>query len=83
MGLFTKKTNLKIYRLEIHGMRCGMCESHINNVIRQNFPVKKVKSSHNKNETIIYSKEELDIERIKSVIASTGYELKDIIKEGD
>ena len=83
MGLFTKNENLHIYRLEIHGMRCGMCESHINNVIRQNFSVKKVKSSHLKKETIIYSKDELDIEKIKSVIASTGYDLRDIRKEGD
>ena len=83
MSLFNKNTNLHVYKLEIHGMRCGMCESHINNVIRQNFIVKKVKSSHLKNQTIIYSKDELDIERIKSVIASTGYELKAIIKEGE
>ena len=83
MSLFNKNKNLHIYRLEIHGMRCGMCESHINNVIRQNFSVKKVKSSHLRKETVIYSKDELDIEKIKSVIASTGYDLVNITKEGD
>ena len=83
MSLFNKNKDLYIYRLEIHGMRCGMCESHINNVIRQNFSVKKVKSSHLRKETIIYSKDELDIEKIKSVIASTGYDLVNITKEGD
>ena len=80
MNLF-KKSNLIVYRLEIHEMMCGMCESHINDVIRRNFKVKSVKSNHFKNETVICSKEELDIEKVKSVIVSTGYELKEIRKE--
>ena len=33
-------------KLRIDGMACGMCESHINDAIRNNFDVKKVKSSH-------------------------------------
>ena len=28
--------------LKIDGMMCGMCESHINDAIRKEFPVKKV-----------------------------------------
>ena len=32
----------------INGMACGMCESHVNDVIRQNFQIKKVTSSHKK-----------------------------------
>ena len=39
--------------LKIDGMMCGMCESHINESIRNNFSVKKVTSSHTKGETII------------------------------
>ena len=31
--------------LGINGMACGMCESHINDVVRRNFKVKKVSSS--------------------------------------
>ena len=38
--------------LKIDGMMCGMCESHINESIRNNFSVKKVTSSHTKGETI-------------------------------
>ena len=30
--------------LKIDGMMCGMCESHINESIRNNFSVKKVTS---------------------------------------
>lgn len=62
-----------VYKIEIKGMRCGMCESHINNVIRKNFNVKSVKSSHIKNETVIISKEPLDEAKIKEVVDSTGY----------
>lgn len=31
--------------LKIDGMMCGMCESHMNDVIRKNFKIKKVTSS--------------------------------------
>ena len=34
--------------LEVEGMACGMCEAHVNDVIRKVFPVKKVTSSHTK-----------------------------------
>ena len=34
--------------LGVEGMRCGMCEAHVNDAIRNNFKVKKVESSHDK-----------------------------------
>lgn len=37
--------------LGIDGMMCGMCESHMNDAIRNNFDVKKVTSSHSKKQT--------------------------------
>lgn len=67
--------------LKIDGMMCGMCESHINDAIRNSFDVKKVNSSHTKGETVIVSKEALDENKIKSVIDKTGYELKSISSE--
>lgn len=67
--------------LEIDGMMCGMCESHINDAIRNSFDVKKVNSSHTKGETVIVSKEALDEDKIKSVIDKTGYELKSVSSE--
>ena len=78
---FFERGNYYTYILEIHGMKCGMCESHINDIIRKNFEIKSVKSNHHKNLTIIKSKEELDINKIKEVILNTGYELKRIEKE--
>jgi len=67
--------------LKIDGMMCGMCESHINDAIRNSFDVKKVNSSHTKGETVIVSREALDEDKIKSVIDKTGYELKNISSE--
>ncbi len=60
-------------KLRIDGMACGMCESHINDAIRNNFDVKKVKSSHKKSLTIVKSEQPLDMEKVKKVIADTGY----------
>ena len=31
---------------QVEGMHCGMCEAHVNGVVRRAFPVKKVSSSH-------------------------------------
>ena len=61
--------------LQINGMACGMCESHVNEAIRNAFKVKKVNSSHSKNETVIISEEELPEDQIRKVIEPTGYEL--------
>lgn len=64
--------------LKIEGMACGMCESHVNDAIRNNFSVKKVKSSHKKGETVIKSEQPLDAEKLKKVISDTGYTLVSI-----
>ena len=48
----------------IDGMMCGMCESHINDVIRREFKVKKVSSSHTKGIAEIISENEIDEEKI-------------------
>ena len=64
--------------LKIDGMICGMCESHINDAIRQNFSVKKVTSSHTKGETVILTENNIDDDKLRKVISETGYELKSI-----
>lgn len=62
------------YHVTIKGMACDMCEAHINEVIRNNFNVKKVTSSHKKNESVIISEEDIDEEKLKKVIADIGYD---------
>lgn len=64
--------------LKIEGMACDMCESHINDTIRNHFKVKKVKSSHREGETIILSEKPMDKEKLQEVIAETGYIVKSI-----
>ena len=64
--------------VRVDGMMCGMCESHINDAIRQAFPVKKVTSSHTRGETVILAETAPDETALREVIAQTGYELKDI-----
>lgn len=75
MGLF-KKERRYIYTISIDGMRCGMCEGHVNDLIRKNFNVKKVKSSHLNNNTKIVSLNEIDIKKLNEVISSNGYLVK-------
>lgn len=62
----------------IDGMMCGMCESHINDAIRNAFPVKKVTSSHAKGKTVILSEQKPEEERLKEVIKATGYDVVSI-----
>lgn len=67
--------------LKIDGMSCGMCESHINDVIRREFKVKKVSSSHKKGETVIISDDSMDYSKLKNEINKTGYDILEITEE--
>ena len=59
--------------VKIDGMQCGMCEAHMNDAVRNEFKVKKVTSSHSKNQTEIISEDELDVQKLKDLIQKTGY----------
>ena len=61
--------------LDIDGMQCSMCEAHVNDIIRKNFKVKKVKSSHSKNRSVIIAQEDIPDEEIKKALQSMGYKL--------
>ena len=67
--------------LKVNGMMCGMCEAHMNDLIRKNFKVKKVTSSAKDGETVIISDAELDIPWAKKQIKDIGYELVDYTSE--
>ena len=68
--------------LKIDGMMCGMCEAHMNELIRKNFKVKKVTSSAKDGETVIFSDAELDIPWAKKQIKDIGYESEPYEKKG-
>ena len=59
--------------VQVSGMACGMCEAHVNDAVRSAFPVKKVKSSKVRGETVIESETPLDHEKLRQVISKTGY----------
>ena len=55
--------------LKIDGMMCGMCEAHINDVIRKNMPdAKKVSSSFKKGESTFLYEGTVDEEKLKEAM---------------
>lgn len=68
-------TNLIEYTLGVDGMKCGMCESHVNDVVRKVEGVKKVTSSHMKNNCVIVMEEACSKDAIKEAITKQGYRI--------
>ena len=66
---------------EVEGMVCGMCEAHINDAVRNAFPVKKVTSSHAKKQTIIISEQDIPEQNLREVIAKAGYDVASLSSE--
>lgn len=67
--------------LKIDGMMCGMCESHINDTVRNYFKIKKVTSSHSKGTTEIICESALDETALKEAIGKTGYKVLEVKTE--
>ena len=67
--------------LKIDGMMCSMCESHVNDTVRQGFGIKKVSSSHTKGMTEIISEEPLDENALIEAVGRTGYRVLEIKTE--
>lgn len=69
-----KGNDLNMYetKVKIDGMMCGMCESHINDAIRNAFSVKKVSASHSKGEADIISEEPIDEAKLREAITKTA-----------
>ena len=60
--------------VKIDGMMCGMCEAHICDTIRKEFPdAKKVKASRKKGQATFLTELPLDTEKLKTSIEKTGY----------
>ena len=62
------------YTVTVEGMACSMCEAHVNEAVRRNFPAaKKVTSSHSRGQTQILSETPLDADALRQAISATGY----------
>lgn len=73
--------------LKIDGMKCGMCESHVNDLARRVPGVKKATSSHAKGEAVIIAEDNVSVESLKEAISKDGYrvlseESKPYVKKG-
>ncbi len=76
---FTQKENevkqndgIKII-LSVDKMMCKMCEAHVNEAVMGAFNDVKVTSSHEDKQTIVLTKNQIDIEKLKQVIENQGY----------
>ena len=65
--------NMNKIIVEVKGMKCPMCEKHVNELIKNSFDVKSVVSSHEKNETVIITSMEISDEELLKVLNTTGY----------
>lgn len=68
------------YLIHVMGMKCEMCEAHINDIIRKNFDVNYVKSFRHKDLTVVTTDDELIFERIAETIKKAGYDVDSIEK---
>lgn len=66
---------------KIDGMSCNMCEAHVNDIIRKSFKIKKVKSSHKKGNSEIITDHSISDEKLKDIIAASGYHVLWIKRE--
>ena len=78
---------MKRITIEVHGMKCSMCEAHVNDSIRKSCKIKKVKSNHKKNQTIVIADDSIDLDIIRKAIENQGYTvenmtLEDYVKKG-
>lgn len=60
------------------GMKCGMCESHVNDAVRKAADVKKVRSSRVSGLTEIICDDNTDVDKIVSAIKNDGYDVKEV-----
>ena len=63
------------YILGIDGMRCGMCEMHVEETISKALKVKKVKASHIKNQVVVITELNLVESDFRDILDPTGYRI--------
>ncbi|MBR2809709.1 MAG: cation transporter [Erysipelotrichaceae bacterium] len=64
--------------LKLDGMACTMCESHVNDLIRNNLPVKKVKSSYKKNKAEVISEVKIGKNEFEQAFKDSGYRILNV-----
>lgn len=72
---------MKQFTLKVDGMRCGMCESHVNDVVRKSGNVKKVTSSHISGTTVIVAEDDFDVNAATAAIKDCGYNVESVTEK--
>ena len=67
--------------VNVDGMHCGMCEANVNDMIRRDFNVKKVRSSHIQGTTVILTDKDIDDSEIEASIGKAGYRALNVKRE--
>lgn len=68
-----EKTSLKLVKMTIEGMRCSMCESHVNECLLKVEGVYKAKSSHVRSLSKAVVSSSLDASLLKKAVEKDGY----------
>ena len=69
------------YTIEVTGMMCGMCESHVNDAVRKAFPVKKVTCVPEQKRNYGDNGNRTDEAALRAAISATGYDVGAVRKE--
>lgn len=64
---------MKEVTLQVDGMRCEMCESHVCDQLRKVEGVKKAKASHRKGIAIAAAEDSVDIAALSKAVEAQGY----------
>lgn len=64
--------------IKIDGMKCGMCEAHVMDTLRKDFPVKKVSASHHSGLCTMVLLNDVNDEKIYEAFKPTGYKVLSI-----
>ena len=71
---------IKKITLQIDGMMCGMCESHINDAIRSKLNVNKLKTSHVAGTSEFLTNDVVSDDTLRDIVEKTGYRLTGITR---
>ncbi|MCI1245030.1 MAG: heavy-metal-associated domain-containing protein [Bacilli bacterium] len=66
--------------LSIEGMKCGMCECHVEESLSKVAKVKKAKADHYKNEATVIAEDGVDLAQLKETVEKEGYRVLDVEK---
>ena len=64
--------------MQVDGMRCEMCESHVCDQLRKIPGVKKAKASHSRNAATAIAEDNVDLVALKAAVMTQGYRVGEI-----